>query len=127
MFDRRLTVALYDERKAELEGADLMIWQYCNKAGVPVEIRCYSDERTFFENVRSGYFRAAFVAVRGTEDFHTAWRVRDYDKSCMLILVADDNEFALMTYRLNDSQYLVRPLDEEKIARAITATWSANP
>ena len=126
MSNRILTVAILDERKAELETANLMIWQCCKKDGVPVEISCYSDEQDFFRNMDSRDFGAVFVAVRGAEDFHTAWRVRDYDKACMLILVAEDGEFALMAYRLGDAQYLIRPLSEEKIAKTITAAREAN-
>jgi len=124
--NRILTVAILDVRKAELETADHMIWQYCKKEGVPVEISCYSDEQDFFRNVSSRDFGAVFVAVRGAEDFHTAWRVRDYDKACTLILLAQDGEFALMAYRLGGAQYLIRPLSEEKIAKAVTAAREAN-
>ena len=126
MSNRILTVAIHDERKAELETANRMIWQYCKKEGVPVEISCYHNEQDFFRNVSSCDFRAVFVAVRGAEDFHTAWRVRDYDKDCMLILVAEDGEFALMAYRLGGAQYLIRPLSDEKIAKAVTAAREAN-
>jgi len=44
----------------------------------------------------------------------------------MLILVAEDGEFALMAYRLGDAQYLIRPLSEEKIAKTNTAAREAN-
>lgn len=112
-------IAIFDDTQAELENTDRLIWEYCRGRGISLEVYRYSDQTEFLASIATCYFGAVFVTVLDMGGLEMAFRVRDHDKDCPLIVISDSGEFALAAYRLQAAQYLVKPLDSEKIATSM--------
>lgn len=99
------TAALIRDACGEVRPDDVIIEEFND---------CYSFTRTFQEAV----FDLLFVAVYGIHDFEAAWKIRDMDKHIPIVIISGDGEYASASWKINITDYLVKPVKPDDIRRS---------
>ncbi len=79
----------------------------------------FRSEDAFFEVFRPGYFRGVVAGYGDVRGFLFARRVREEDSGCRVILLDDTERYAIRGLRIHLSDYLVRPLNEDRLREAL--------
>lgn len=88
----------------------------------------FESGEAFLEKFSVGKYDAAFLDIYmdGINGMDTARRIRDTDNSCRLVFTTTTPEFAVDSYEVDSSWYLVKPYSYEKLSHALSrccASW----
>jgi len=120
----RIAVCVRDQ--SEQEALAKWIGQYCSVYQLPCDLVVTSEPEDLFEPGRS--FDLAVLGLGGQEGFLLTRRLRSADKGLRIVMVDDTAAFAVQGVRLHVSDYIVRPVDFKKVARAMKlATAGGRP
>lgn len=111
----RIAICVKDIR--EQEALAKWINQYCSVYGRSCVLFALTQPEQLFEENRS--FQVAFLGMGGQDGFLLARRLRDADKNCSIVIIDDTAEYAVKGVRLHASDFIVRPVDFKKVARAM--------
>ncbi|MBE7004302.1 MAG: hypothetical protein E7425_08480 [Ruminococcaceae bacterium] len=78
---------------------------------------CSEDE--LWREFTPGRFRGAVVGFGDVKGFLCARRVREEDSGCRVILLDDTDRYAIRGMRIHLTDFLVRPLEEERFRAAV--------
>lgn len=112
-----MRVAVCVRKLQEQEALAKWIRQYCDVYDKPCDLFAIAEPEDLFRADRS--FHLAFLGLGGQEGFLLTRRLRDVDKRCRIVMIDDTAEYAVKGIRLQLSDYIVRPVDFKKIARAM--------
>ena len=79
----------------------------------------YRSEDALWRDFRPGRFQAAVVGYGDVKGFLCARRLREEDSACRVILLDDTDRYAIRGLRIHLNDYLVRPLEGERLRAAI--------
>jgi len=117
--NNRLKIAVYDEMQANREVTVRLLTAYYKAKSQTVEILQFKDAEELTGSFRKNSFSAVFIGINGMRDVDAAWVIRDRDKKCPLIITSKNGDYSLEGYRLEATDYLTEPLDEQKVYRAL--------
>lgn len=112
-----MRVAVCVRKLQEQEALTKWIGQYCDVYNKPCDLFATSEPEELFREGQS--FHLAFLGLGGQEGFLMTRRLRDADKGCRIVMIDDTAEYAVQGVRLHVSDYIVRPIDFKKVARAM--------
>ncbi|MBR1497085.1 MAG: hypothetical protein IJ617_05620 [Oscillospiraceae bacterium] len=73
----------------------------------------------FFSSLQSGRCRAAIIALGDSAGFLAARRLRELDQSCPVLVIDDTERYALQCIRIHVTGFLVRPVSDGQLERAL--------
>ncbi|MCI8572911.1 MAG: response regulator transcription factor [Oscillibacter sp.] len=114
------TAIVDDAAKDRKELAGYLVrWGEENAA--PVIVECFENGEMFLKTFAAGEWDVIFLDVflAGMDGMETARRIRAMDKDCRLIFSTATDEFAVESYEVASSWYLVKPYGYEKLKRAL--------
>jgi len=111
----RIAVCVKELREQEL--LSKWIGQYCDVYYKSCDLFATAEPEDLFRANRS--FHVAFLGMGGQEGFLLSRRLRDADKECRIVMIDDTDKYAIQGLRLHVSDYIVRPIDFKKVARAM--------
>ncbi|MBQ2697499.1 MAG: hypothetical protein IJF59_02390 [Clostridia bacterium] len=112
-----MLVAVCTRDKAEQESLSKWIRQYCEVYGIACDLFVAAAPEELFQPGHS--FQLVFSGLGGQEGFNLTRRLREADKRCRIVMIDDTAQFAIQGIRLHVSDYIVRPVDFKKLARAM--------
>lgn len=111
----RIAVCIRSAQEREL--LSRWIGQYCQVYGRDCSLFHAADPEELFREGRR--FDVAFLGLGGPEGVLLVRRLREADKRCAIVMIDDTPENAVKGVRLHVSDYIVRPVDFKKVARAM--------
>ena len=84
-----------------------------------VETTAFRSESELWRSFEPGRFRAAIVGYGDVKGFLCARRLREEDGECRVILLDDTERYAIRALRIHATDYLVRPLEDERLRMAL--------
>jgi len=79
----------------------------------------FPSEGALWRAFRPGLFQAAVVGYGDAAGFLCARRLREEDSACRVILLDDTERYAIRGLRIHLSDFLLRPLEEERLRAAL--------
>ena len=79
----------------------------------------FRTEHALWQAFAPGRFSGAVVGYGDVKGFLCARRLREEDKACSVILLDDTDRYAIRGLRIHLTDYLVRPLEEQRFRTAI--------
>lgn len=86
-----------------------------------VEISCFASGEDFLGAFRPGRFSAVFldIVMEGIGGMETARRIRKQDERLPILFTTTEPGFAIDGYEFHALQYLLKPIQPDKLARAL--------
>lgn len=125
-----LRVAIIDDLPADQQRllTDISNWakEQCLPLLPPPDL--FESGEEFLEKFSAGKYDLAFLDIymEGMNGMDTAREIRKTDSSCRLIFTTTTPEFAVDSYEVDSSWYLVKPYSYEKLSLALdrcSASW----
>lgn len=125
-----MRVAIIDDLPADRERLSADISHWAEEQSLPLLLPpdLFESGEAFLETFSSGKYDVAFLDIYmgGMNGMDTARRIRETDTSCRLIFTTTTAEFAVDSYEVDSSWYLVKPYTYEKLSQALarcSASW----
>ena len=82
---------------------------------------CYASGEAFLADFAPGRFDVIFLDIylEGLNGIEVAGRIRQCDAQCRLVFTSYSPDFAVESYEVDASYYLVKPFDGAKLAKAL--------
>lgn len=118
-----MRIAIVDDIAADREqlAADVVRW--AKLQGIPLDgpPALLESGEALLEHFEPGQYGVIFLDIYmdGIDGMETARRIRDRDTDCRLIFITTSADFAVESYEVNSSWYLVKPYAIEKLERAL--------
>jgi len=117
-----LRVAIVDDISADRERLAVDVSCWAQKRGVPLEkpVLLESGE-ALLENFAPARYDAVFLDIYmdGINGMETARRIRALDAACRLIFITTSDGFAVESYEVKASWYLVKPYSQAMLEQAL--------
>lgn len=118
-----LRVAIIDDLPADRERllADVSRWAMEQSLPLAAPPDLFESGEEFLEKFSAGKYDVAFLDIYmgGINGMDTARKIRETDTACRLIFTTTTSEFAVDSYDVDSSWYLVKPYSYEKLSRAL--------
>ena len=114
-----LRIAIYDELQSDSEAAARLISGYYESSGHTAEVRLFNTAEELVGAFRKSSFAMVFININSMRDVDAAWVVRERDKKCPIVIISRCGDYSLEGYRLEATDYLLKPLDKQKVYKAL--------
>jgi Response regulator of the LytR/AlgR family len=117
-----LTIGICDDVQAERDSLSLLVENYFQRIDQRAKLLSYGDGEALLSAASKGQaFDILILDVyMGTIDgLSVARRIREFDDGCCIFFATNSNSYAIKGYEVQALHYLLKPVDEEKIASAL--------
>lgn len=109
-----MNVAVIDDSKQDFEKLEIYLRKYCESHcfGVSVFVDCYQDEELFLAEFKRDKYDFIFIDyyLNNRTGLEVAKEIRKSDTDTLLIFTTVSSDFAIETYKVKASGYLVKPI-----------------
>lgn len=118
-----MNIAIIDDIASDAEELGRIVDSYFRDRQIHTEIRYFSSAEAFFEEYRPGNFQILFLDIYmdGITGMEAAKRIRNQADDCILVFVTTSSEFAVESYDVNASYYLLKPFQPEKLCQILNS------
>lgn len=118
----KLSIAICDDLPEERMQLAKLVQQYGKQHNLELQLHLFSSGEELL-NVFSkpGQFQILFLDIYmpGCSGMDTARRIRTFDSNVLILFATTSQEHGLDSYEVRASDYLVKPLQAEDVARAL--------
>ena len=118
-----MRIAIVDDVPADRERLRQLLGQWSRETGTPLvpEPAVFSGGGAFLAAFAPDQYDVVFLDIymEGLDGMETARRLRRQDRLCRLVFTTTSADFAVDSYEVDASYYLVKPFDGGKLARAL--------
>lgn len=125
-----MRIAIIDDLAADRQRLSSDISHWAREQSLPLlpPPDLFESGEAFLDNFSAGKYDLAFLDIYmdGMNGLDTARRIRETDTACRLIFTTTTSEYAVDSYEVDSSWYLVKPYSYEKLSRALarcSASW----
>ncbi len=118
-----MNIALVDDEQFQLNILSEMLASALKALGMDDgHIDRYPDPQVFLDGFEAGKYDIIILDIymNGLMGVDAARRIREKDEDVSLAFCTSSNDFASQSYEVNASDYLQKPITEEKVARMLT-------
>lgn len=119
----KIRIALVDDRPDDLEKLREYVCRWAEERAVPLvpAPALFQSGEAFLEGFSSGRYDLVLLDIYmdGMSGMETAQKIREQDAACRLIFTTTTSDFAVDSYEVDASFYLVKPYAYEKLCRAM--------
>lgn len=115
-----MNIAICDDEKEWQEELKNYIYEYREKHHADVFINCFSDGKTCSE-AELGNYDIIFMdyQMNGINGIDTAKKIRQTNSDSIIIFVSAFPQIAMDTFEVNTFRFLAKPINKEKLFKAI--------
>ena len=115
----RLTIC--DDEAHCLESIRQMIEQWSASYALTVQISCFDNGDALLENIHSANLDVILLDIMMPllNGMDTAHEIREFNKSVKIIFLTSSPEFALESYSVKASGYILKPIRYDKLSEAL--------
>lgn len=118
-----MRIAIVDDLKADAEGLCADICRWAKENGIPLAPppKIFKSGEELLEDLQNHSFDIIFLDIymNGINGMDTARRIRSIDEKCCLIFTTQTPDFAVESYDVASSYYLLKPCSFEKLSQAL--------
>ena len=117
-----MNIAILDDSKEDLRQVKSVISSYYESQNTSADIHLYSSAEAFFTKYIPGFYEILFLDIymNGMTGMEAARRIRRQSDDCILVFVTTSSDFAVESYDVQASYYLLKPFDPEKLCRILS-------
>lgn len=117
----KLNIAICDDLKAAQLQLDSFIRAYCAERSLEVSVKLFSSGEELLDALRPGMFHILFLDIYMNEldGVQTARVIRKTDQTCAIIFSTTSEDHGLVSYEVQASDYLVKPIKQEDVDSAM--------
>ena len=118
-----MNIAIIDDIASDAEELKRNIISYFDSRQILTEIQHFSSAEAFFETYRPGVFQLLFLDIYmdGMTGMEAARRIRSQSDDCILVFVTTSSDFAVESYDVQASYYLLKPFQPEKLCQVLNS------
>ena len=115
----RMTIC--DDEAHCLESIRQMIEQWSANCGLTVQISCFDNGDALLKSIRSANIDVILLDIMMPllNGMDTAREIREFNKSAKIIFLTSSPEFALQSYSVKASGYILKPIRYEQLSEAL--------
>ena len=117
-----MKIAIVDDIKGEAERLSGLVAHYLSTHGLFCDqTDLFASGEAFLEHFEPARYDIIFLDIymSGMTGMETARRIREEDTNCSLLFVTTSPDFAIDSYDVNATYYLLKPIDEAQVTRAL--------
>lgn len=118
-----MRIAIVDDLQEDLQKlqADVSRWAEETQTPLVPPPTLFDSGEALLDSMDEATYDVIFLDIymNGINGMETAKRIRDLDQHCRLIFTTETTEFAVESYDVNSSYYLVKPYSYEKLSIAL--------
>lgn len=125
-----MRIAVIDDLPSDRQrlAADISLWAETQSLPLDSMPDQFENGEAFLKHFSVGKYDVIFLDIYmdGINGMDTARQIRESDTSCRLVFITTTSEFAVESYDLDSSWYLVKPYSYEKLSHALSrccASW----
>ena len=121
-----MNIAIIDDISTDAETLKNIAVSYFEKKQIRAEICHFSSAEEFFEDYQPGKFQILFLDIYmdGMTGMEAARRIRRQSDNCILVFVTTSSDFAVESYDVGASYYLLKPFQPEKLCSILDSFQS---
>jgi DNA-binding LytR/AlgR family response regulator len=111
-------LAVCDDETQCIDSISRMIAQWSVSCGMPIQIRCFDNGDALLSSIRCEKTDVILLDIMMPllNGMDTAREIRGFDKAAKIIFLTSSTEFALESYSVKASGYLIKPVSYERLA-----------
>lgn len=117
-----MRIAIVDDRADDRNRLLTGVERWAEKNGVPLTPppAVYESAEAFLDMFETGQYDLIFLDIymTGMTGMDAARKIRETDRTCRIVFTTTSTEFAVDSYEVDSSYYLVKPYSDEKLAAA---------
>lgn len=116
-----MNIAMIDDVKQDLDTLAATVSNYYAKRQLAVQLLTFSSPADFWEDYTPGKYDLVFLDIYMEQGngMNVALSLRQKGDSCALIFVTSSDAFAVASYDVQATYYLLKPLDPVKLAKVL--------
>lgn len=117
-----MKIAIVDDIKGEAERLSDLVAHYLSTHGLFCDqTDLFASGEAFLERFEPARYDIIFLDIymSGMTGMETARRIREEDANCSLLFVTTSPDFAIDSYDVNATYYLLKPVNEAQVTRAL--------
>lgn len=117
-----MKIAIVDDIKGEAERLSGLVTRYLSTHGLFCDqTDLFASGEAFLEHFEPARYDIIFLDIymSGMTGMETARRIREQDTNCSLLFVTTSPDFAIDSYDVNATYYLLKPVNEAQVTRAL--------
>ena len=121
-----MNIAIIDDISTDAEDLKNIAVFYFEKKQIQAEIYQFFSAEEFFEDYQPGKFQILFLDIymNGMTGMEAARRIRRQSDDCILVFVTTSSDFAVESYDVGASYYLLKPFQPEKLCSILDSFQS---
>ena len=121
-----MNIAIIDDISTDAEALKNIAVSYFEKKQIRAEICHFFSAEEFFEDYQPGKFQILFLDIymNGMTGMEAARRIRRQSDDCILVFVTTSSDFAVESYDVGASYYLLKPFQPEKLCSILDSFQS---
>ena len=118
---RKLRIALCEDLRRDADQLRALLGEYCMEHQLDMKIDCFNGGEALLGQFQPGEYQILFldILMDGTNGMETAHKIRQSDGEVTIIFVTVSEEYAVESYAVDASYYLVKPLNYENLSMAL--------
>ena len=115
-----MKIAILDDSKEDLRQIKSVISSYYESLNTSADIRLYSSAESFFAKYSPGFYDLIIIYMGTMTGMDAARKLRDAKDTAALIFITSSDAYAVESYDVQASYYLMKPFDPEKLCRILS-------
>ncbi|WP_455684019.1 LytR/AlgR family response regulator transcription factor [Thomasclavelia sp.] len=116
-----MKIAIIEDLEIDQEILITKINTYFNNSKIDYQLYRYKNAETFLADFKPAYFEIIFMDIYMDDinGMEAAKRVYELDKKCKIIFLTTSKEFAIESYSVHATYYLVKPINDDDFIQAM--------
>lgn len=117
-----MNIAILDDSKEDLKQIRSVISSYYKSQNTDADIHLYSSAESFFQKYSPGIYDLIIMDIYmgNMTGMDAAKKLREAKDSAALIFITSSDSYAVESYDVNASYYLLKPFQPEKLCRTLS-------
>lgn len=114
-------IAIVDDSGADRSDLEKKVERYLQNHGIEMEICLFDSGEEFLSEFQPGMFTIIILDIYMGEmtGMETAKQIRMKDEDCDILFATTSDEFAVQSYEVRATYYLMKPVNDEKLEKGL--------
>ena len=123
-----LNIAIIDDMQQDLDALAAVVREYYTSRQLSIQLHTFSSPVLFWKDYTPGKYDLIFLDIymEQANGMEVATQLREKGDSCALIFVTSSDAFAVASYDVQASYYLLKPLDPARLTRVLDSLQIKN-
>jgi DNA-binding LytR/AlgR family response regulator len=116
-----IRLAVCDDEAQCLDSTRRMIEQWSASYDIPAQVSCFDNGDALLESIRSAKTDVILLDIMMPllNGMDTAHEIREFDKAVKIVFLTSSPEFALESYSVKASGYILKPVKYERLSEVL--------